>query len=72
MEAFGKMVEGEREEREGARALSVSSSTQADLPHSAENVYVPPGRLVTMLEQAVSYQIELSRYRPKDTPVIHS
>ncbi|ORY89421.1 WD40-repeat-containing domain protein [Leucosporidium creatinivorum] len=53
VEAFGKMVEGEREERE-------------------ENVFVPPNRLVTMLEQAVSYQIELSRYRPKDVPVIHS
>ncbi|KAK4053933.1 hypothetical protein OIO90_003770 [Microbotryomycetes sp. JL221] len=37
-----------------------------------DDVFVPPRRLLSMLEQAVSYQIELARYRPKRTPVIHS
>lgn len=37
-----------------------------------DNVFVPPGRLVTMLQQAVSYQIELSRYKTKAPPTITS
>ncbi|SCZ88541.1 BZ3500_MvSof-1268-A1-R1_Chr2-1g04478 [Microbotryum saponariae] len=37
-----------------------------------ESAYVPPGRLVTMLEQAVSFQLELSRFRPRQAPVIRT
>ncbi|SCV71988.1 BQ2448_4682 [Microbotryum intermedium] len=37
-----------------------------------ESAYVPPGRLVTMLEQAVSFQLELSRFRPRQAPVVHT
>ncbi|KAL8281312.1 hypothetical protein RQP46_006346 [Phenoliferia psychrophenolica] len=36
------------------------------------NVFVPAGRLVTLLEQAVSYQISRARYKPKEPPAISS
>ncbi|KIS67698.1 uncharacterized protein UMAG_11126 [Mycosarcoma maydis] len=32
--------------------------------------YVPPHRLLTMLHQAVAYQVEFARYHPKKAPVI--
>ncbi|KAL1916932.1 uncharacterized protein VTP21DRAFT_5129 [Calcarisporiella thermophila] len=34
------------------------------------NSYVPPHRLLTLLRQAVAYQIEFSRYHPRTAPVI--
>ncbi|RUO95305.1 hypothetical protein BC936DRAFT_144563, partial [Jimgerdemannia flammicorona] len=33
-------------------------------------VYVPPHRLLTLLRQAVAYQVELSRYHPRVAPVV--
>jgi hypothetical protein len=36
------------------------------------NVYVPPNRLVTLLRQAVAYQIQFSRYHPKIAPAVNS
>ncbi|KAJ3367671.1 hypothetical protein GGF31_007131 [Allomyces arbusculus] len=33
-----------------------------------DNVYVPPNRLVTLLQQAVAHQVEAARYHPKLTP----
>ncbi|KAI8579143.1 hypothetical protein K450DRAFT_242969 [Umbelopsis ramanniana AG] len=36
------------------------------------NVYVPPSRLVTLLRQAVAYQIQFSRYHPKIAPAVNS
>jgi len=35
-------------------------------------VRVPPNRLVTLLQQAVAYQIEFSRYHPKTCPNINT
>ncbi|SPO38984.1 related to TAF5 - subunit of TFIID and SAGA complexes [Pseudozyma flocculosa] len=35
-------------------------------------VYVPPRRLMTMLHQAVAYQVEFARYHPKKAPVVSS
>ena len=70
-ETFGEMIEGEREEREGSFAhdgyLRPKSSQVV-----TGNVFVPAGRLVTLLEQAVSYQISRARYKPKDPPAISS
>lgn len=34
--------------------------------------YIPPSRLLTLLRQAVAYQIEFSRYHPKVAPAVHS
>ncbi|KAI9206639.1 WD40-repeat-containing domain protein [Polychytrium aggregatum] len=34
------------------------------------SVYVPPQRLLTLLQQAVAYQIEFARYHPKITPKV--
>ncbi|CAO3687778.1 unnamed protein product [Umbelopsis vinacea] len=36
------------------------------------NVYVPPNRLITLLRQAVAYQIQFSRYHPKIAPAVNS
>ncbi|KAI9030913.1 WD40-repeat-containing domain protein [Phycomyces nitens] len=36
------------------------------------NRYIPPDRLLTMLRQAVAYQIEFSRYHPKIAPAVNS
>lgn len=44
---------------------------EGELEEKEENVYVPPGRLVTLLDQALAHQVETSRYRPRDhAPVI--
>lgn len=72
VDSITKLIESETAEKEGVcHTMLRAIATLTSFLHS-DNVFVPPGRLVTMLEQAVSYQIELSRYRPKDTPVIHS
>ncbi|ORY96519.1 WD40-repeat-containing domain protein [Syncephalastrum racemosum] len=34
--------------------------------------YIPPNRLITLLRQAVAYQIEFSRYHPKVAPTVDS
>ncbi|CAO3622495.1 unnamed protein product [Cunninghamella blakesleeana] len=34
--------------------------------------YIPPNRLLTLLRQAVAYQIEFSRYHPKIAPAVNS
>ncbi|KAI7859171.1 WD40-repeat-containing domain protein [Circinella umbellata] len=36
------------------------------------NRYIPPNRLLTLLRQAVAYQIEFSRYHPKVAPAVNS
>ncbi|KAI9323883.1 WD40-repeat-containing domain protein [Dichotomocladium elegans] len=36
------------------------------------NRYMPPNRLLTLLRQAVAYQIEFSRYHPKVAPAVNS
>ncbi|KAJ2959604.1 hypothetical protein NQZ79_g4942 [Umbelopsis isabellina] len=36
------------------------------------NVYIPPNRLITLLRQAVAYQIQFSRYHPKIAPAVNS
>ncbi|CAM9546593.1 unnamed protein product, partial [Choristocarpus tenellus] len=33
---------------------------------------MPPNRLVTLLQQAVAYQVEFNRYHPKVTPLVGS
>lgn len=72
-ETFGEMIEGEREEREGASSVHPAFGTLSLLMRLPPgNVFVPAGRLVTLLEQAVSYQISRARYKPKDPPAISS
>ncbi|ORX90453.1 WD40 repeat-like protein [Basidiobolus meristosporus CBS 931.73] len=39
---------------------------------SANSTYVPPNRLVTLLRQAVSYQMEFARYHPRITPIVNT
>lgn len=34
------------------------------------SVYVPPNRLLNLLRQAVAYQIEVSRYHPRISPIV--
>ncbi|EXX66134.1 Rsa4p [Rhizophagus irregularis DAOM 197198w] len=36
------------------------------------SVYVPPNRLLTLLRQAVAYQIEFSRYHPRVSPRVNT
>ncbi|CAI2185311.1 11560_t:CDS:10 [Funneliformis geosporum] len=36
------------------------------------SVYVPPSRLLTLLRQAVAYQIEFSRYHPRIAPRVNT
>jgi len=35
-------------------------------------MYVPPNRLLTLLRQAVAYQIEFSRYHPRIAPRVNT
>lgn len=35
------------------------------------SVHVPPNRLLTLLRQAVAYQIEFSRYHPRVAPCVN-
>ncbi|KAM0746289.1 WD40 repeat-like protein [Meredithblackwellia eburnea MCA 4105] len=37
-----------------------------------ESAFVPKGRLMTLLEQAVSYQVSCARYKPETPPTISS
>lgn len=34
------------------------------------SVYIPPNRLLNLLRQAVAYQIEVSRYHPRISPIV--
>jgi hypothetical protein len=38
----------------------------------AGNRHIPPDRLLTLLRQAVAYQIEFSRYHPKIAPTVNT
>lgn len=46
------------------------STANAAAAASNGYTYVPPHRLLTMLHQAVAYQVEFARYHPKKAPVI--
>lgn len=45
---------------------------ESDTTKSAGPVPLPPNRLLTLMQQAVAYQIEFSRYHPKVVPKINS
>ncbi|KAK4054467.1 hypothetical protein OIV83_000961 [Microbotryomycetes sp. JL201] len=49
-----------------------SKMEEVEREDKEDSIYVPPSRLLTLLQQAVAYQVELSKYRPRKTPVIHS
>ncbi|SNX86260.1 related to TAF5 - subunit of TFIID and SAGA complexes [Melanopsichium pennsylvanicum] len=51
-------------------ADGVASGSGSKGTASSGYTYVPPHRLLTMLHQAVAYQVEFARYHPKKAPVI--
>ncbi|SPO27921.1 related to TAF5 - subunit of TFIID and SAGA complexes [Ustilago trichophora] len=51
-------------------ADGVASGSASKSAASNGYTYVPPHRLLTMLHQAVAYQVEFARYHPKKAPVI--
>jgi len=74
---FQSMLEFESADRSGKQTwllLKMSRNIVVVLiPKLAlGNVYVPPNRLVTLLRQAVAYQIQFSRYHPKIAPAVNS
>jgi len=61
---FSAMLEQDRMERESP-IPGVGS-------HGDAYAYVPPRRLLTIIHQAVAYQVEFARYHPKRAPVVTS
>ena len=55
---------------DGLLGDSVTSGTTSKGSTTSGYTYVPPHRLLTMLHQAVAYQVEFARYHPKKAPVI--
>ncbi|CDR98824.1 related to TAF5-subunit of TFIID and SAGA complexes [Sporisorium scitamineum] len=64
------------ESREGSEMMDDGMMSDSVVAGSASKsaangyTYVPPHRLLTMLHQAVAYQVEFARYHPKKAPVI--
>ncbi|KAJ3417585.1 hypothetical protein HDV05_000042 [Chytridiales sp. JEL 0842] len=52
--------------------LAEHFQTMMDVEHTDDdgNTFIPPNRLLTLLRQAVAYQIEFSRYHPRIAPRI--
>ncbi|TKY89120.1 hypothetical protein EX895_001651 [Sporisorium graminicola] len=68
---------GRSESRDGSELMDDGMMTDGVVATSATKsstsngyTYVPPHRLLTMLHQAVAYQVEFARYHPKKAPVI--
>ncbi|SJX64442.1 related to TAF5-subunit of TFIID and SAGA complexes [Sporisorium reilianum f. sp. reilianum] len=68
---------GRSESREGSEMMDDGMMTDSVVAGGASKsaapngyTYVPPHRLLTMLHQAVAYQVEFARYHPKKAPVI--
>ncbi|KAJ9474753.1 WD_REPEATS_REGION domain-containing protein [Pseudozyma hubeiensis] len=55
---------------DGMMTDSVASTSASKNATANGYTYVPPHRLLTMLHQAVAYQVEFARYHPKKAPVI--
>ena len=55
---------------DGTMADNVAAGGANKASASNGYTYVPPHRLLTMLHQAVAYQVEFARYHPKKAPVI--
>ncbi|KAJ1024787.1 hypothetical protein NDA16_002827 [Ustilago loliicola] len=55
---------------EGMMADGSASGNASKASAANGYTYVPPHRLLTMLHQAVAYQVEFARYHPKKAPVI--
>ncbi|SPC61807.1 related to TAF5 - subunit of TFIID and SAGA complexes [Ustilago sp. UG-2017b] len=55
---------------DGMMAEGSASGTSSKASSANGYAYVPPHRLLTMLHQAVAYQVEFARYHPKKAPVI--
>ncbi|KAJ1020471.1 hypothetical protein NDA13_005788 [Ustilago tritici] len=55
---------------DGMMAEGSASGTASKASSANGYAYVPPHRLLTMLHQAVAYQVEFARYHPKKAPVI--
>uniref|UniRef100_V5EEU8 WD40 repeat-containing protein SMU1 n=2 Tax=Kalmanozyma brasiliensis (strain GHG001) TaxID=1365824 RepID=V5EEU8_KALBG len=71
----GSASKSRSEARDGSEMtdeLSDSVTLGNGSKNAASNgyTYVPPHRLLTMLHQAVAYQVEFARYHPKKAPVI--
>ncbi|SPO47295.1 related to TAF5 - subunit of TFIID and SAGA complexes [Moesziomyces antarcticus] len=50
--------------------VSAANAVPGSKASTSGYTYVPPHRLLTMLHQAVAYQVEFARYHPKKAPVI--
>ncbi|KAE8225292.1 hypothetical protein CF319_g1947 [Tilletia indica] len=62
---FSAMLEQDRMDRGSALLPGIGANSDAD-------TYVPPRRLLTLMHQAVAYQVEFARYHPKRAPVVTS
>lgn len=74
---FQSMLEFESADRSGKQSWLLRRMSQKTIVVLIPklvlgNVYVPPNRLVTLLRQAVAYQIQFSRYHPKIAPAVNS
>ncbi|KAI9217748.1 hypothetical protein BC828DRAFT_408225 [Blastocladiella britannica] len=56
----------------GRERLAEQLQAMIDLESVDRDVYVPPNRLLTLLKQAVAYQVVYSRYHPKVPPRVHT
>lgn len=56
-------------ERDSA-TLGIGPGSGSGTGAGGSYVYVPPRRLLTLLHQAVAYQVEFARYHPKKAPVV--
>lgn len=56
--------------QQGGREYRSAESDDDDEPRDA--TYVPPHRLLTLLHQAMAYQVEFARYQKRTVPVVSS
>ncbi|ORZ29211.1 WD40-repeat-containing domain protein [Catenaria anguillulae PL171] len=56
----------------GRERLAEQLQAMVDLEGVDREVFIPPNRLITLLRQAVAYQVEFARYHPKVPPRIQT
>lgn len=72
MDQLQSMLDFETADRNGMNEKVDSPTSILIYMNSIGSRYIPPSRLLTLLRQAVAYQIEFSRYHPKVAPAVHS